>query len=141
LLSGMRIAVGRGMNAQRTRRRRAAGFSLIELVVAVAIIAMMSAAVTVAVIKIAEHQKIELTHTNAQSLRSAIKVWWVTGNQDCPTVAQLIADGALEKSKSTKVDAWKEPWSIKCESGDAVVVSKGPDRIANTEDDIVEPNG
>lgn len=108
---------------------------------AVAIIAMISAGVTVAVVKIANNQKIELTHTNARSLRSAINVWWAMGNQECPTVPQLIADGALDKSKSTKTDAWNQPWSIKCEAGDAVVVSKGPDRAANTEDDIIEPNG
>jgi prepilin-type N-terminal cleavage/methylation domain-containing protein len=122
-------------------RRRARGFNLIELVVAIAIIAMLSAAITVAVIKIKKSQDIELTRSNAESLRAAVKVWWAMGNQECPTVTQLIADGALDKGRSTKVDAWSQPWRIKCEDNDAVVVSRGPDKAPDTEDDIVVPNG
>ncbi|RYZ05086.1 MAG: prepilin-type N-terminal cleavage/methylation domain-containing protein [Myxococcales bacterium] len=122
-------------------RRRARGFNLIEIVVAIAIIAMLSAAVTVGVVKVKKGQDIELTRTNAQSLRSAVKVWWALGNKDCPTVPQLIAEGALDKSRSTKADAWDQPWVIKCEGDDATVISRGPDKSAETEDDIVVPNG
>lgn len=122
-------------------RGRARGFNLIEIVVAIAIIAMLSGAITVAVLKVKESQDKQLTRTNAESLRSAVKVWWAMGNQDCPTVPQLIAEGALDKTKSTKADAWEQPWVIKCESGDATVVSRGPDKVAETEDDIRVPNG
>src|SRR6478735_8812245 len=82
----------------RARRRAARGVSLIEIVVAVAIIAMLSAGITVAVVKIAGDAKKDLTRTNARSIRSAVKVWWATTGDaaTCPTVAALIADGALE---------------------------------------------
>lgn len=123
---------------EKLRARR--GFSLIELVVAIALVAMMSAGVAVAVIKISNNQKIELTRTNAQSLRSAVKVWWAMSNDSaCPTVSMLIADGAIDKSKSTAGDAWGEPWRIKCEQNDATVVSKGPDKQPDTDDDIRVP--
>ncbi len=121
-------------------RRRARGFNLIEIVVAIAIIAMLSAAITVGVVKIKKGQDIEITKTNAQSLRGAVKVWWALGNKDCPTVTQLIADGALDKNRSTKVDAWTQPWIIKCEGDDAIVLSRGPDKEAETADDIRVPN-
>jgi prepilin-type N-terminal cleavage/methylation domain-containing protein len=122
-------------------RRRARGFNLIEIVVAIAIIAMLSAAVTVGVVKVKKGQDIELTRTNAQSLRSAVKVWWALGNKDCPTVQQLIAEGALDKSKSTQADAWGQPWVIECGGDDATVRSRGPDEALQTEDDIRVPNG
>lgn len=102
---------------------------------------MLSGAIAVGVLKIKVGQDIELTRTNAQSLRSAVRIWWALGNKDCPTVPQLIADGALDKSKATKGDAWDQPWVIKCEGEDATVISRGPDKAAETEDDIRVPNG
>lgn len=122
-------------------RRRARGFNLIEIVVAIAIIAMLSGAIAVGVLKIKSGQDIELTRTNAQSLRSAVRVWWALGNKGCPTVPQLITEGALDKSKATKGDAWGQPWVIECEGDDAAVISRGPDEVAQTDDDIRVPNG
>ena len=125
----------------RARRRSARGVSLIEIVVAVAIIAMLSAGITVAVVKIAGDAKKDLTRTNARSIRSAVKVWWATTGDaaTCPTVGALIADGALEKGKSTKSDEWGQPWQLKCENSDISVTSRGPDHQAGTEDDITVP--
>jgi len=120
------------------RARR--GFSLIEIVVAVAIIAMISAAITVAVINIAIHEKVELTKTNAETIRAAVKIWWATSNDAaCPTIPMLIADGALDRGKSTQTDGWGQPWQIKCDASDATVVSRGPDKLPDTEDDIRVP--
>ena len=52
-----------------------------------------------------------------------------------------MSDGALDHTKSLKGDAWQEPWTIRCREGDVSVVSKGPDKTPDTEDDIVVPNG
>lgn len=127
----------------RARRRVARGVSLIEIVVAVAIIAMLSAGITVAVVKIASDSKKDLTRTNAQAIRSAVKMWWGTSGDaaTCPTVGMLLADGALEKGKSTKIDAWGQPWQLKCDDSDVAVISRGPDKQAGTEDDITVPEG
>jgi len=123
------------------RRRASRGFGLIEIVVSVAIIAMISAAITVAVINIAMRQKVELTKTNGETLRSAVKIWWASGNDagTCPTVPELIADGALDRGKSAKGDAWGQPWHIQCDATDATIVSLGPDKLLDTEDDIRVP--
>jgi len=109
--------------------------------VAVAIIAMISAGITVAVVKIGNNQKISLTRTNAEALRAAVKTWWQLNNDSntCPTVSMLIADGAIDKGKSTKADAWGQPWAIKCDETDATVISTGPDKLPDTEDDIRVP--
>jgi general secretion pathway protein G len=126
---------------RRRRRRASLGFGLIEIVVTVAIIAMISAAITVAVMGIAERQKITLTRSNGETLRNAVKIWWASGNDigSCPTVSALIADGALDRGKSAKTDAWGQPWRIQCDATDATIVSTGPDKLPDTEDDIRVP--
>jgi prepilin-type N-terminal cleavage/methylation domain-containing protein len=128
--------------ARSIRGRARRGFSLLEIIVAIAIIAMVSAAVAVAIVKQKVKADISLTTTNAQSIRNGVKMWWVDHDSgSCPTVAVLVSDGALDRSKSIKADAWQEPWRIQCSDGDVSVVSKGPDKKPDTEDDIVVPNG
>jgi prepilin-type N-terminal cleavage/methylation domain-containing protein len=126
---------------KRNRSRSRGGFSLVEIVVAVAIIAMISAGITVAVIGIATEQKVRLTRSNAETLRNSIKVWWALSSDSttCPTIPMLLADGAVDRGKSVKEDAWGQPWRITCDDRDATIVSTGPDKLPDTEDDIRVP--
>ena len=103
--------------------------------------ALISASVTVAVVEIANHQKVSLTRTNAETLRGSVKIWWALSNdaETCPTVPMMIADGALYRGKSTQADAWGQPWRIKCDGRDATIISMGPDKLPDTEDDIRVP--
>lgn len=114
---------------------------MIEVLVTVAIIAMISTGIAIAVLKIAEQQKVSLTRTNAEPLRGSVKIWWALGTEGetCPTTAMLLADGALDRSKFNKVDAWGQPWTIKCDEHDATVISWGPDKLPGTDDDIRVP--
>ncbi|HEX2877836.1 MAG TPA: type II secretion system protein [Polyangiaceae bacterium] len=122
------------------RSQAARGFGLVEIVVTVAIIAMISAAVTVGIMKIAERQKISLTRTNGETLRTAVKMWRATENESgCPSVPNLIADGMLDRGKAARTDAWGQPWVIECQDFDATIVSAGPDKLPDTEDDIRVP--
>lgn len=126
-------------NASKRRRARR-GFSLIEIVVAIAIIAMISAGITVAVIGQKKSTDIKLATTNAQTIRFGVKTWWVDHDaSSCPTVPMLVADGALDRGKGVELDVWQQPWSIKCEQNDVTIISKGPDRLPDTEDDIRVP--
>lgn len=59
--------------------------------------------------------------------------------RDLPDVATLIADGALDRGKSAGSDGWGQPWKIECDRYDATIISKGPDKKADTEDDIRVP--
>jgi prepilin-type N-terminal cleavage/methylation domain-containing protein len=124
------------------RRAARRGFSLLEIIVAIAIIAMVSAAVTVAIMAQKQKADISLTRTNAESIRNGVRTWWMeNATSSCPTLQMLVADGALDKSKSLKGDAWQQPWRIECRDGDVSVVSKGPDKTPDTDDDIVVPTG
>ena len=126
---------------RRIERRARRGFGLIEIVVTIAIIAMISGAIAVGVIGHANKAKISMTHTNARTIRAGMKTWWIDHDSSaCPDVKTLIADGALDKGKSVQKDAWGEPWQLVCEQYDVTVISKGPDKKAETEDDIREPS-
>ena len=115
------------------------GFSLIEIVVAIAIIAIVSAGATVAVVNY--FNKSRMTETNAQTIRHAIKGWWLQNDSStCPDLKTLVADGAIDRGKKVQKDEWGEPWRIICEPNDVTVISKGPDKKSDTEDDIKVPS-
>jgi general secretion pathway protein G len=119
--------------------RRKRGFSLVEIVVVVAIIAMLSGGVAVAVVRYKASEDIKITRINAGSIRAGVKSWWIDNDSaTCPTLQQLVTDGVLDRGKS-EVDAWGQPWRIVCERYDATVISKGPDKQPDTEDDIRVP--
>jgi len=131
----MRV-VQTGVRQQRRARR---GFSLLEILVVIAIIGMISGAVAVAVYKHKITADISVTHTNARTIRLGVKSWWVSHDSaTCPTVRTLVSDGELDKGKVGK-DVWQQPWRLKCEDNDVTVISNGPDKLPDTEDDIREP--
>jgi prepilin-type N-terminal cleavage/methylation domain-containing protein len=123
------------------RNTKLRGFSLVEIVVAVAIVAMLSAGVAAAVLAISARQKVSLTRTNAEALRGAVKMWRSLENESgtCPNVTTMVADGVLDRGKAVKQDAWGQPWTIECDERDATITSRGPDQRLGTEDDIRVP--
>lgn len=126
---------------ERRQRRRSRGFGLIEIVVTIAIIAMISAGVTVGVVKAKVSSERKMTKTNAETIRHGVKTWWMEHDVGtCPSVKDLVADGTLDRGK-VDVDAWGQPWRIKCDERDVTIVSLGPDKLPDTEDDIRVPPG
>jgi prepilin-type N-terminal cleavage/methylation domain-containing protein len=127
------------LELQRRRARR--GFSLIEVVVAIAIIAMVSGGVVVAVMKHQAESQKKMTKVNAAAIRNGVKSWWIDHQgSECPDVKVLVADGLIDRGKGVKQDAWGQPWKIVCENQEATVISRGPDRTPDTEDDIRVPS-
>src|SRR3954469_10507080 len=82
------IFISRATNTQRRRQR---GVTLLEVLIVVAILAMVSAGVGVKPYTYHVQAQRRLAATNARELRSTIKTWWLTHESaGCPTVAQLV---------------------------------------------------
>ena len=117
------------------RLHRREGMTLIEIMIVVAILAMIAGGVAVALVPQLEKARIDSTKTDAQALRSAVMLYVADNPRGCPTVEDLVNERYLDGSRRT-TDAWDTEFQISCEDGDIVVVSAGPDLEFSTEDDI-----
>ena len=139
---GTLFAFGRGMRKRVVRGARigrARGVTLFEVLIVVAIIALISAGVALAAIKFFDSSRVRTAATNARTIRGAVKTWWIEHDQaECPGVDELIRAGTLDRD-STRVDPWGETWRVECAERDVTVISTGPDRKPGTPDDILIP--
>ena len=120
---------------QLARVMRREGMTLIEIMIVVAIIAMIAGGVAVALVPQLEKARIDSTKTDAQALRSAVMLYVADNPRGCPTVEELVNERYLDGSRRT-TDAWDTEFQISCEDGDIAVISAGPDLEFSTEDDI-----
>ena len=51
---------------------------------------------------------------------------------------RLIKDGVIDRG-SSKLDAWKKPFHLRCDEQELYVTSAGPDGKLGTNDDITVP--
>ena len=127
--------------ALRIRDRASRGVTLIEVLIVVAILSMIAAGVTVAVLPKMNQASVSTTETNAREIRNAIQRWrGLRGGSDCPTISQLVQDKEID-SGSKIDDAWGVPFKIVCTEDDVIVTSSGPDKKEGTKDDIIVPKG
>jgi general secretion pathway protein G len=113
--------------------------TLVEVLIVVAIMAMVATAVAVAAIGYFRDAKLKTAKIDAGGIREGVKGWWMKQEEDrCPTVDELITDGALDEGSPRK-DPWGTTWRIECAGAKVTVSSDGPDRKQGTEDDIRVP--
>lgn len=120
-------------------RRRVRGVTLVEVLIVVAIIALVSTGVGLAAVAYWEKARNKTAATNARNLRAVVKLW-LTEHDDsaCPDVEALARDQVLDRD-SPRLDPWGKPWHIECVEHDAVILSDGHDRLPGTADDIRIP--
>jgi prepilin-type N-terminal cleavage/methylation domain-containing protein len=120
-------------------RRSQRAVTLVEVLIVVAIIALVSASVAVAAIKFWGPSQDKSAATNARAIRGAVKAWWMEHDASlCPSVQQLVDDQVLDKDNAA-TDPWGKPWRIECVDSDVTIYSDGRDRLAGTSDDIRIP--
>lgn len=123
----------------RSRARARRGVSLFEVLIVIALMAMIASAVAIAVLSHSEHAKRHHAETAARTIRSAAKLWWLDHDSaDCPKVEDLFRDGTLERGSSEK-DPWGGAWTVQCNGQDVTVTSNGSDKLPGTPDDIRVP--
>lgn len=124
------------------RRAGERGMTLIEIMIVVAIIAMVAGGVAVVAIPKMKDAQIKTAETAARTVRSAVSQWQLSNNDygSCPTVSQLVQDKQLDSGQNT-ADPWGQDFKINCDSDEVVVSSAGPDKKTGTKDDIIVPKG
>ncbi len=126
-------------------RRLARGTTLVEVLIVVAIIALIAGGVGFFAFPQLQKARVTSTETACKTIRNAAQTWMATGNEGCPTVAQLLQDRVLDPATNTK-DPWGGEFTLSCESDssgnfDITVSSNGPDKKAGSADDIRVPKG
>jgi general secretion pathway protein G len=127
------------MNASLHRRARKRGVTLFEVLIVVAILALVAGGVGIAALRYFERARIRMAETNARTIQGGVKSWWIDNDAGkCPGIGELIESQSLEHGSPTQ-DPWGGDWQIRCTDNQVTVASAGPDRKLGTEDDIRVP--
>ncbi len=122
-------------------RRARRGVTLVEVLIVVAIIAMVAGGVAVFALPRYREAQIKNAETGARIVRTAIQQWQSANNEStCPTISQLVQEKQLDPGQSTK-DSWNMDYTLTCADDEVIVASNGPDKKKGTKDDIVVPKG
>jgi general secretion pathway protein G len=125
--------------ARRLGRRWRRGVTLFEVLIVVAILAMVAGGVAVVGLPRFREAQVKTARTAAQTIRSAVHQWQLNnGDSACPTVSQLVEEKYLDRGTTT-VDPWSQAFSITCTEAEVTVTSSGPDKKKGTADDVAVP--
>ena len=117
------------------------GVTLLEVLIVVAIIAMVAGGVAFFALPRFRESQIKTAEVGARVIRQATQSWQASNNEtNCPTMSQLVQDKQLDPGASTN-DPWGQPYVVTCADGDVTVISSGPDKKKGTKDDIRVPKG
>ena len=111
---------------------------MFEVLIVIALIAMIATGVAFAALDQWEKAKRKDALKNAQIVRAAIKTFWMDNDAECPDVERLISEQILDDG-SPRTDPWGSAWRIDCEDRKVAVSSNGRDRKPGTDDDLRSP--
>ena len=119
-------------------RTRQSGFTLLEIMIVLAIIAMLAGGVGVAVFKQFQRAKISTGKLRVKAARDAVTQYMIE-TPSCPhSIEELVQGKYLDKGNAK--DPWGSNLILKCpgtnETDGADVSSPGPDKQDGTPDDI-----
>ena len=118
-----------------------AGFTLIEILVAVAIIGILGTVATVSIPKILENAKIKAAKSGVDSLKNAVVTYNIEkGKYPSDLKALVEASGddepVVEGGEGALYDPWGVEYKYERKGKKIVVISAGPDGEFGSDDDI-----
>jgi general secretion pathway protein G len=124
---------------RRRRRNSAAGFSLLEIMIVLAIIALITAGVGTVVFNSFKKAKVQIAKQRVGAVRDATVKFMIDNSSACPKgVEELISQKYIDKAFAK--DPWDKPFIFRCpgtnDPDSADVISAGPDKQEGTADDI-----
>jgi general secretion pathway protein G len=121
------------------RRARRRGVTLFEVLIVVAILAMVAGGVAFFALPKFKEAQVKTAESAARVIRQAAQSWQATNNESsCPTVSQLVQDKLLDPGQNT-ADPWGQAFTLTCADDDVTVTSTGPDKKKGTKDDVSIP--
>jgi general secretion pathway protein G len=122
-----------------SQKRRLRGVTLFEVLIVVAILAMVAGGVAFFALPKFKEAQVKTAESAARIIRQAAQSWQATNSDGgCPTVSQLVQDKLLDPGQNT-ADPWGQAFIISCTDEDVVVVSTGGDKKKGTKDDVMVP--
>jgi general secretion pathway protein G len=128
------------------RARDSRGYTLLEILVVLAIIGLIAGVTALALFKFIPEARVKTSRESARVIRNAASLYRMDHTEtDCPTIA-VLTDAQVLDDATKKTDAWDVPFLIECEEPTGTrrqaritVVSAGPDKKMGTLDDIRVP--
>ena len=119
------IRVGR---AHRLRRAAARGVTLVEVLIVVAIMAVIAGGVTVVAFPQFKKAKVDAAAVGCHAVKQAADLYQnLEGSADvCPTIADLVRTKKIDSARTE--DPWGMAYRIDCATGEIRVCSNGNNR-------------
>ena len=109
------------------RQRRRSGFTLLEILVVIAILGLLTGMVAVAVVPTFSKAKVDTTRTNIGTTMDLLKQYYLRKNKypDTGTGLKVLVDEQI--TDKVPKDAWGNDFVYLLENGKPVVMSYGDD--------------